>query len=63
MRNLLTQAANVIDSTSKATLVAYDRAIETNAIEKEMTIKTVKFSLTALMVAASLLAFGTVVFG
>jgi len=53
----------VIDSTSKATLVAYDRAIETNAIEKEMTIKTVKFSLTALMVAASLLAFGTVVFG
>jgi len=50
-------------STSKGIIATYDREIETSAIENEMTIKTVKISLTAVMVALSLVAFSTVVFG
>jgi len=63
LRKLLTPIASVIHSTSKPTWAAYDRGIETNAIEKDMTIKAVKFSLTAVLVAFSLLAFTTIVFG
>ena len=49
--------------TSAAILTAYDCRIETNAIENAMTIKIVKFSLTAVLVAFSLFAFSTIVFG
>jgi len=53
----------VIHTSYKVIFTLYDREIETNIIENIMTIKLAKVSFTAFMVAFSLFAFGTIVFG
>jgi hypothetical protein len=63
LRKLRTQPADVIRSTSVAMFTTYDCRIEFIPSENEMTIKVLKFSLAAVLVASSLVAFGAVVLG
>ena len=51
------------DSILGVYIKAYSYTISIDLIESEMTAKIIKFSLTATMVAFSLLAFGALVFG
>ena len=51
------------DSILSTYLDAYCHTIESNQIEYEMTAKILRFSLTATMVAFSLIAFSAIVFG
>ena len=54
---------DVTDSILSVYIKAYSHTIQTNQIESEMTAKILRYSLTATMVAFSLIAFGAVVFG
>jgi len=53
----------VTRSASGAVLAAYDRVIESTPIEKEMTIKNLKLSLTLVAAVVSLFALTSVVVG
>lgn len=50
-------------STSEALLAAYDRGIDSTPIEKEMTIKNLKLSLTMFAAVVSLFVLSSVVVG
>jgi hypothetical protein len=60
---LLTQRTDVIQSTFRASMTTYDCQIESVFREPEMAIRVMKFSLAAVTVALSLVAFSAVVIG
>ena len=53
----------VTDSILGVDIDTYSHTIETTQIEYEMTAKILRFSLTATMVAFSLIAFSAIIFG
>jgi len=60
---LLTHLADVTEYTLGAASKSYDRHMEILPEDKVMTFKVLKYSLSFMLVAFSLLSFGAIVFG